>query len=200
MAHRAVGRYLQSQLWLVESCRKSRDIREMDWWIMLKHDLSLWQLQHVGPKVFVTCMYDGYPLPIRRVLPFLICIAEKTYNFPPTIIFANNFPQKVRKPKMRQIATKKALVFNSLFLTHNEIMNNYLYALFVRHILLLRANWDVQMQNKSVCFLVKFITWNWVYLVRWTPCSSLGWQNTCCFQTWISSSFRLDHALWVHWF
>ena len=27
--------------------------------------------------------------------------AEKTYNFPPTVNFANNFPQKVRKSKMR---------------------------------------------------------------------------------------------------
>ena len=27
--------------------------------------------------------------------------AEKTYNFPPTVIFTNNFPQKVRKSKMR---------------------------------------------------------------------------------------------------
>ena len=28
------------------------------------------------------------------------------YNFPPTVIFANNFPKKVSKSKMRQIATK----------------------------------------------------------------------------------------------
>ena len=36
------------------------------------------------------------------------CSAEKTYNFPPTVIFTNNFPHKVRKSKMRQIVTKKA--------------------------------------------------------------------------------------------
>ena len=33
--------------------------------------------------------------------------AEKTYNFPPTVIFANNLPQKVCKSEMQQIATKK---------------------------------------------------------------------------------------------
>ena len=33
--------------------------------------------------------------------------AEKTYNFPPTVNFANNFPQKVRKSKMQQLARKK---------------------------------------------------------------------------------------------
>ena len=78
---------------------------------------------------------------------------------------------------MRQIATKKAYIFNSLFITHNcGIMKNYLYTLIVRHILLLKANWEVQMQNKSICFLVKFIPWNWVYSVGWTPCPPLGSQ------------------------
>ena len=91
--------------------------------------------------------------------------------------------------KCLKIATQIALIVNSLFMTHNcGIMNNYLYTLIVRHILLLKANWEVQMQNKSVCFLVKFIPWNWVYSVGWTPCPPLGSQNTCCFQTWISSS------------
>ena len=67
----------------------------------------------------------------------LICTnAEKTYNFPPNVNFANNFPQKVR-----QIATKKAQIFNYLFMTHIcGIMNTYLYTLIVRHILILKAN------------------------------------------------------------
>ena len=68
------------------------------------------------------------PMPLRFFVCVFLkgqnkkCSAEKTYNFPPTVIFANNFPQKVRESKMQQIATKKASTrcLNLVHIAHME--------------------------------------------------------------------------------
>ena len=58
-----------------------------------------------GKRFLLTFSHKLKPWAVKLVN----CSAEKTYNFPPTVIFAHNFPQKVSKSKMRQIATKKGV-------------------------------------------------------------------------------------------
>ena len=77
---------------------------------------------------------------------------------------------------MRQIAAKRAYISNSLFMKHNcGLMNKYLYTLIVRHILLLKTNWDVPFAGIwdnfpyfsliSQCFYTFLLTWS-VYNTR----------------------------------
>ena len=106
-------KYLQ-----LEKCRYIKDIKITFWDIaQYFHSKQLWKsfetihslkfvlVGYKRPKSFfqihiVTCSLMPASLNLQ------VNSAEKTYNFPPTIIFTNNFPQKVRKSKMWQITTK----------------------------------------------------------------------------------------------